>query len=500
MQGLARTIHQGSCWWDGSWQNSQCRCYAYLLPRGYRRIGPWRVSPIQKVRAMPQISTPYTVTQLAFPHFPSPSLSLFALFVILSVWPSMTLAEVRVVNAQGEHRMGDRDTREDAIRLATEAAKRNALEQVAVYLESITIVDGLDVTKDEIRTYTAGLVLVLEQETNTTLDGDTIVVRTDLVAQIDTEEVTQAIAALRENEDARHQLVALQQENDQLQQDLDAANQALAQASTTEETQQAALQRQDILNRVQSNAMVSQAWTDWVLISPAVYPSSWVGSAHIQTLLNAAQGLYPTSPHVQMAQQVITTRQPPSPPQPPVPPAPGMRQPTMPRHQITPAPGSQTVPRMLNEVTQNTPTAPPHIGNQPGIMYQIPPSTGSGTLTDVRQLSPFLPPPSAAPPVSQQTPTPGSWSARARQQFMQPPPAAAGAPPMGQAPTTRQLPPMMNQIPPPTFQQVPHMPSQITPRGFGGGGHPGGSGRGGRGGGEGRGGTGGPSGGRGRGR
>ena len=168
---------------------------------------------------MPQISPPHTIAQLAFLLIPSPSLSLFALFVILSVWPAVTLAEVRVVTAQGEHRMGDRDTREDAIRLATEAAKRNALEQVAVYLESITIVDGLDVTKDEIRTYTAGLVLVLEQETNTTLDGDTIVVHTDLVAQIDTEEVRQAIAALRENEDARHQLVALQQENDQLQQD-----------------------------------------------------------------------------------------------------------------------------------------------------------------------------------------------------------------------------------------------------------------------------------------
>ncbi|HEY6289804.1 MAG TPA: hypothetical protein VIW48_10180, partial [Nitrospiraceae bacterium] len=181
---------------------------------------------------MPQISPPHTIAQLAFPRIPSPSLRLFALFVILSVWPAVTLAEVRVVTAQGEHRMGDRDTREDAIRLATEAAKRNALEQVAVYLENITIVDGLDVTKDDIRTYTAGLVLVLEQETHTTLDGDTIVVRTDLVAQIDTEEVGQAIAALRENEDARHQLVALQQENDQLQQDLDAANQALAQAST----------------------------------------------------------------------------------------------------------------------------------------------------------------------------------------------------------------------------------------------------------------------------
>jgi hypothetical protein len=416
---------------------------------------------------MPDIFTPQASTRMAFPLIPSPSLSLFTLFVILSVWPSVTLAEVRIVTAQGEHRMGDRDTREDAIRLATEAAKRNALEQVATYLESITIVNGLDVTKDEIRTYTAGLVLVLEQDTNTTLDGDTIVVTTDLVAQIDTEEVGHAIAALRENEDARHQLVALLQENDQLQQDLQAANQALAQASTAEQTQQAAQQRQDILNRVQSNAMVSQAWTDWVLVSPAVYPSPWVEMTQTQALLNVARSLYPTSPHVQVAQQVITTRQPPAPPQPPVPHAPGTTQPTMPRHEITPAPGSsQTVPRTLNEITYNTPTTPPHIGNQPR-PGQPTPRTGSRTLTDIHQLNPLLPIPpfNGAPPDSR--------SARALQQFMQ------HQSQTGQPPVTSRLPPAINQIHPPTPHQVPRVPSQIAPRTQGGGSHGGGGGHGG---------------------
>jgi len=415
---------------------------------------------------MPQISLPHTIAQLAFPRIPSSSLSLFALFIILSVWPSVTLAEVRVVTTQGEHRMGERDTREDAVRLATEAAKRNALEQVAVYLESITIVNGLDVTKDEIRTYTAGLVFVLEQETNTTLDGNTIVVRTDLVAQIDTEEVRQAIAAFRENEDARYQLIALQQDNDQLQQALDAANLALTQASTTEQTQQAAQQRQDILNRVQSNAMISQAWTNWVLVSPVAYPSPWMGSAQTQALLSVAQGLYPTSPHVQMAQHAMTT----------IPP-------TMPRNQIIPAPGPQIVPRTLNEITYHTPTAPPHIGNHPGAIQQMPsqmPSTGSRTLTDVRHLNPFLPPPGSAPTMSQQTPIPGSRSTHALHQFLQPQ-SAPGTPPIA-----GQLPPTMHQRHSPTFQHVPHVPSQIAPNGFGGGGHHhGGGGRGGGGGGHG---------------
>ena len=429
----------------------------------------------------------HTIAQPTIFRVSPSSLRLFILLAILSIWPALTLAEVRVVTAQGEHRMGNRDTREDAIRLATEAAKRNALEQVAVYLESITVVNGLDVTKDEIRTYTAGLVLVLEQQTNTALDGDTVVVRTDLVAQIDTEEVRQAIAALRENEDARHQLVALQQENDQLQQDLDAANQALAQASTAEQTQQAAQQRQDILNRVQSNAMVSQAWTDWVLVSPAGYSSSsLVGLAQLQALLNVAQGLYPTSPHVHVAQQVITSRQPPSPPQPPAPPAPGTRHPTMPRHQIMPAPGSPTVvPRTLNEFTYRTPTAPSHIDHQPGVIQHAPPSAESRTFTDVRQMNPFMQPPSAAPPQSEQTLMPGSRSARSLQQFLQSPAAATGTPPAMQSPMPRHFPPAMNQIHPSPFQQAPHIPHQIAPRGLVDGRHSGGGDRGGGGGGNG---------------
>ena len=175
-----------------------------------------------------------------------------AMFFALTVFmvASSALAEIRVVNAQGEHRMGNRDTREDAIRLATEAAKRNALEQVATYLESVTVVHDMDVTKDEIRSYTAGLVLVLHQQIATTLDGDVVVVKVDLLAQMDTEEVARAIAALRENEDARVQLAALKQENEQLQEELKAVNHALGSAATAEQIQQAAQKRKDILNRV----------------------------------------------------------------------------------------------------------------------------------------------------------------------------------------------------------------------------------------------------------
>ncbi|HSS30345.1 MAG TPA: hypothetical protein VLL06_04940, partial [Nitrospiraceae bacterium] len=126
-----------------------------------------------------------------------------------------------------------------------------------------------------------------------------------------------------------------------------------------------------------------------------------------------------------------------------------------------PAPGSQTAPRTLNEITYHTPTAPPHIGNQPGVTYQL-------------------------PSMSHQTPTPGTRSTHALQQFLQQPQAGPGTPPV-----TNHLPPAMHQRHSPAFQHVPHVPSQMAPQGFGGGGHHGGGGRGGGGGGHGHGGGGG---------
>ncbi len=430
-------------------------------------------------------------------------------------------ADVRVVTAQGEYRMGDRDTREDAIRLATEAAKRNALEQVATYLESVTVVADLDVTKDEIRTYTAGVVLVLGQEISTSLDGDTVVIHVDLTAQVDTDEVVQAIAALRQNEDARQELVALKAEVDQLHQDLDAANQVLAAATSPEQVKEFTEQRQELLNKAQSNALVSQAWTDWVLVTPVASPYPWVGVAQVQALLTNAGRLYPANPHVQIVQQVITTQAAPLPPQPSTPPAsqvqPGA--PPMPTHQIVPqqpAP-SRATPLTLNEIhnapaPQPTSQSPAPPAAQQTTMPQQPAPHDPRRLTDIRQLNPFLTVPTppgqrSIPPVEQQSPLQqGALPSSPRklsQILQQTPPATQSLPPaigtqpsgteqfpspsLSQSPVPRRLPPTLNQIHPPLQYQVPRVPFRVAPhtprtgpygggRG-GGGGHRGGGGR-----------------------
>jgi hypothetical protein len=163
---------------------------------------------------------------------------------------------------------------------------------------------------------------------------------------MDTDEVARAIATLRENEDARVQLAALKQENEQLQDELKSVNQALGTAATPDQVQQAAQKRKDILNRVQSNAMVSQAWTNWVLVSP-------IGIPH--DLLNSASGLFPANPHIAIAQQIIATRQPLGPRQPP---APGSTRPRMPSHELVPPPGVSGAPRTPNEIIHGSPRSP----------------------------------------------------------------------------------------------------------------------------------------------
>ena len=360
--------------------------------------------------------------------------------VVLSLlfYPDAPLfAEVRVVSSQGEFFMGDRDTREDAMRLATEAAKRNALEQVATYLESVTVVEGTEITKDEIRTYTAGLILVLDQQANLRLDGDRVVVTVDLTSQIDTEEVAQAILAFRENESARNQLATLRTEIDDLHKELEAATRSLASAFTAEEAQQASLQREDLLDRLQSNAFVSQAWTDWVMVGPVGYSVPW-GWMPPYGLLNAARGLYPKNPHVEVAERIIVTNPPGGQSQ-----LPPVTRPILPH-------SSRQVPRTLNETSQHTSTLPLHLGNQ---------TNGSA---------------------SQPTVSSSSQSIQSLHRFLQPPSGMTAA---GQAPATRRLPPTIHQ----------HRPSFLVPRGsymprrgvggpFSGGGRAGGGARGGGGG------------------
>ena len=151
---------------------------------------------------------------LTFPHtgLPLKFCALLIAALLTAFIPNLCYAELVTVMAEGDYRLGDHDTKEDGTRLAVEAAKRHALEQVAMYVESVTTSTALDITRDEIRTYTAGVVLVSEQAISTRLEGNQIIIHADLTVQIDPEEAALAVITLRKNDDARQQLQLLKKE------------------------------------------------------------------------------------------------------------------------------------------------------------------------------------------------------------------------------------------------------------------------------------------------
>lgn len=311
--------------------------------------------------------------------------------------------------------MTDRETRVDAIRLAGEQAKKEALEQVASYLESVTVVRNLDVTRDELRSYTAGMVLVLDQQVDTRLDGDVVVIRVDLKTQVDTDQVAQALTTLKQQETVREELLALKADVDHLQLQLGEANRALAQTRSPEQSRQLTQQRANLLDQAESNAIVAQAWTDWLLIAPFAQPYPAAGLAHVQALLGLAGRLNPDNPHLAFAQQTVTTNRAPAPPQP--------RQPPVP-HTVPFLPGYYVVPQ------------------QPASPGTTPPPTGLGMMPTYRQ----VPAPNSQPG----QPTLHTYRAGGD------PGSPGGSPPQG---------PITPGIHPPRPQQVPQSdpPSLVLP-------------------------------------
>ncbi len=245
------------------------------------------------------------------------------------------------------------------------------------------------------RTYTAGLVLVLDQRVATRLEGETVVIHVDLTAQVDSEEIPQAIAAMRQNEDARRELTALRTEVDELHQQLDQATQALASATTPDQVRAASELRHQLLNQVQSNGLVSQAWTDWVIMGAATYPTAVVPRAQLDALVAQARALTPANPRVYVVQQVIAT---------PPPPPPAVRQ-------VAPAP--LQVPRAPEFHPLVSPPSNPTIFPQAGMNRSlnstpppIPPAPNAAPQMPLTHVKPVEVPGGHLPPTLHQTQPP----------------------------------------------------------------------------------------------
>ena len=110
-------------------------------------------------------------------------LSCTATLCAMSLSLSVVCAEPREVEADGEYRLGDNDTRTQAKDLALDDAKKAALEKVAVYIESYSLVNDFQLTKQQIASYTNGKLQIKSKSFDFVEDG--LVCKAHIIATVD---------------------------------------------------------------------------------------------------------------------------------------------------------------------------------------------------------------------------------------------------------------------------------------------------------------------------
>ena len=85
--------------------------------------------------------------------------------------PAVTSAEVKEFSAEGEYRLGDRDTRETAKIAALADARRKIIEQVGVYVQSYSEMNKFNLTQDQIKTAAEAMIKIKHEEVHFYEDG-----------------------------------------------------------------------------------------------------------------------------------------------------------------------------------------------------------------------------------------------------------------------------------------------------------------------------------------
>ena len=127
-----------------------------------------------------------------FFKFFRPLSSIIAIILFFYFTLSLCFAEIQSFKASGEYVMSKYETLDIAQQRALLEAQRNAVENAGVYIQSFTKVEDSQVTYDKIIAVASNIVKITQKKFSHDFDSfGNIVVRVDIVAEIDTESVSQ---------------------------------------------------------------------------------------------------------------------------------------------------------------------------------------------------------------------------------------------------------------------------------------------------------------------
>ncbi len=185
-----------------------------------------------------------------------------ALFLALTllVCSRTTYAEIKVIEADSAYVMGDNDSRIDARRIAVQEAKRKALEQAGTYLESVSEIRNYQLTKDEVKAYTAGVAEteIVADEMRGSVNHPEVYIKTR--CRVDTQLLTAAIDRYRDNEDLKEQVQAAAKENDQLKKERNGLVKQLAAEKDKTKAEATRKKLDSVLDREETNEETDKVW------------------------------------------------------------------------------------------------------------------------------------------------------------------------------------------------------------------------------------------------
>lgn len=116
--------------------------------------------------------------------------------VVLLAFVHSARAEVRVVETEYTYVLGESDTRSAARKACFAEAKRLALEQAGTFTQSVTAVENMTLTSDEIRTFAAAFVEAELVDERFHVTGDTFAVTCKVRARVDPKQAAEELARM----------------------------------------------------------------------------------------------------------------------------------------------------------------------------------------------------------------------------------------------------------------------------------------------------------------
>lgn len=183
----------------------------------------------------------------------------FFYFLITTILtPTMSAAEITTIYEECEYVMGDNDTKNDAKRLCLIEAKRKVLERVGTYVESNTNVLNFNLTRDEIRAYTAGINKTEIVSENTSFNGKSTIIQMKIKADVDTSVLANKMLEIHRDKDLAQKYSKMQDDYKQLERQIKELQNKLKRDPDWATVEKARLEREEAFNRLSALERVKQ--------------------------------------------------------------------------------------------------------------------------------------------------------------------------------------------------------------------------------------------------